>query len=93
MRKRVINEIHNQFKNDNVQLFPNPTTGKVEITGLSSIGQFTFSVISADGKVVQLGEEVSARLLEIDLSNQPNGLYMIELKGQDAVVRKRILKE
>jgi len=82
-----------EVKNDNVQLFPNPTTGKVEITGLSSIGQFTVSVISADGKVVQLGEEVSAKLLEIDLSNQPNGLYMIELKGQDAVVRKRILKE
>ena len=83
----------NQLQSELIQIFPNPTNGKVEINGLANFGAFTFSVISVEGKVVQLGAKESAKMLEIDLSNRSNGLYIIELKSQDAVVRKRILKE
>jgi hypothetical protein len=89
-----INEVSiKQIYGNEIQIFPNPTSGIIEFKGLSDIGEFTLSVYTADGKLVQKNESVTTNSLVLDISDLHSGLYLVELKSATTVIRKRILKE
>ena len=73
----------------NARLFPNPTSGKVNI---ECEGMTRISIYNTVGQMVY-DKEVDADKLSIDLSQQPVGSYLVKIiTGQGAVVKKLNLR-
>jgi hypothetical protein len=69
-----------------IRIYPNPTAGKVNISGSENMD---ISVYSTTGNLVYSLMKGPAR--EIDLSNLENGLYIIQLKIADNnIISKKI---
>ncbi len=80
-----------------VRLFPNPATDHINIQAeMAAAGKLHYRLLTADGKVVQEGEEMLAsgrQVFSLPCGKWERGLYMLELQT-DAwfVARKLILK-
>ncbi len=81
---------------NDVQLFPNPSKGKVTITtefnGL--VKQINLSITDMQGKEIFAEPiNVSGKSFEktIDLSNSPKGLYFIQLKANEVVLNRKLM--
>jgi uncharacterized repeat protein (TIGR03803 family) len=74
-----------------ILLFPNPNNGNFKISGM------TFQTKSI--KISNLWEEIIFQTIdfkeenEIDLSNQPGGIYILEIIGENTKVLKKIVKQ
>ncbi len=75
---------------DKIQIFPNPTTGIIQIYGISP-GDWELSVRTVQGKLV--GHELLNEEGQIDISKLSSGLYFLELKNQEQSAIKWIVKE
>ena len=80
---------------ENLNVFPNPTEGIVNISFLSEeLDNFEISVLDAFGKIV-LSEEkqdfIGEYTKKLDLSSYPKGIYIIHLRTQESFVSKRIV--
>ncbi len=76
--------------NSHCLAYPNPTSGKINISGLSSAKEFV-SVINTIGQVVSCDYSYkdSNHILELDMSNLPNGLYIVKTtQGNVQVIKK-----
>ena len=75
-----------------LKIFPNPTDGKftVDIPGTDTK---TVRVFSVDGRMVFEKNNVSAGLFQIDLSDKPDGLYLIQIKHGNFIKNEGIIKE
>ena len=81
--------INNQY--DTTQkVNPNPTTGKIYIN-LEDILELTWQLFNFEGKLLIESKEVNQK--EIDLTNYPNGVYLLHLQydGQEETIK--IVKE
>jgi hypothetical protein len=75
--------------NSDLQLFPNPGNGNLTIHGTSSLKGMKISVSDIKGKVLftnQVKEE--GRDLELDITDLPSGMYLIQLQSEDGAVRQ-----
>ena len=79
----IIND--NKINNEKITLYPNPTTGIVNIEGNNYIKVF---VINSNGNIV----EIINNKKRIDLSNQPNGLYILKIITNKEIVKKKVIK-
>jgi hypothetical protein len=68
-------------------IFPNPSTGIVNITGIPS--NTSVKVYNSNGCEVKCSLKDS----QIDLSTQPSGIYLMELSDGDRRVTKKIVLE
>ena len=71
---------------DNIVVFPNPTTGMLNIKTNLNI---THTLYDFTGKVIT--ENSSEDF--IDITNLPNGVYFLSIKYGEKVFNKRIVKE
>lgn len=79
----------------NIVMFPNPTSGLVNINTTASFQNMWLSVTDITGKTVYT-EKLSGNKEQIDLGNQANGLYFISVLDADKNVisrQKFILKK
>ena len=67
-----------------ISVFPNPANGKLLIEGIEPA---EVQVYNALGQLVK-----TTNGNEIDISNLPNGLYLLEIIGQKDVVTKQVIK-
>lgn len=74
---------------DALRIFPNPTTGPVIVTG--NAPERFGRVLDFAGQVV-LEKNLSESNL-LDLSNQPKGVYFIEIQTGNQKTTKRVVKE
>jgi hypothetical protein len=78
-----------------VKLFPNPSTGLVKLNiNTSERGQLLTTVLTNVGQQVYVSENnitSSTQIVDLDLSNLPNGLYYVELKLAEKVKMERIV--
>ncbi|MFC5271501.1 T9SS type A sorting domain-containing protein [Adhaeribacter terreus] len=79
-----------------VNVYPNPTTGKVNIAFTpEKAGKATLEIYNAVGARVWnttiSAAEVNGKRIDADLSNQPNGFYFLNLKYGDKVLTKKIV--
>ena len=76
----------NEFVFDNIVVYPNPTTGNLNIKTSLSI---TYSLYNSIGKelVKNSTEEM------IDITALPNGIYFLSIRYGDKTFNKRIVKE
>lgn len=73
-----------------MSIYPNPTTGIVYIN--SNI-PFAYSLTDMLGREVKNDSLGSNGLHEIDLTGEPNGVYMLTIKGQNVALTKRLVLE
>lgn len=76
---------------DFVNMYPNPTSGKVIFTN-SNHQNYTISVFNEIGQKVVNNVSLNPNMdqLELDLSQLPAGLYYVELNAGDAKITKKL---
>ncbi|NVO03869.1 MAG: aryl-sulfate sulfotransferase [Bacteroidetes bacterium] len=81
--------INEEINSANLVLYPNPTTGIINISDVNSVGDFELNVFNAYGKLV-LNLKNSKT---VDLSNFSNGIYYlsIQIENERAINKKIIL--
>lgn len=66
-----------------IQIVPNANSGKVKVVALDGKTQFDVMVYNVSGQNVLVLKNVKGQT-EVDLSNQPNGIYVLVLEiGQE----------
>ncbi|MBS1651263.1 MAG: T9SS type A sorting domain-containing protein [Bacteroidetes bacterium] len=81
----------------NISMMPNPTSGELKVNvNLNETQDLTISVTNAIGQVV-MNNNYSAVLSEsvnLNLSNQPNGIYFVTVSnGKDKMVQRIVLNK
>lgn len=77
-----------------VGIFPNPTTGEVNIrVELTDAHEFTVSVLNTLGQSVKEISQPASNGADVrlDLSGQPQGVYFVTVKSQAGSVTKRVI--
>jgi hypothetical protein len=77
-----------------ITISPNPTEGhlKVLITGKSDTDKCSLSVFSTSGQLVDTHPEIG-ECTEIDLSNHPNGYYILKININNETSSWKIIKK
>jgi hypothetical protein len=70
-----------------IELFPNPTSGKFTI---SDIETGTITIKNVAGQMVYSGELSNN---QVDISDQPDGMYFIEVRNGEEVYSGRVIKQ
>ncbi|MBI9069744.1 MAG: S8 family peptidase [Salinivirgaceae bacterium] len=73
-----------------VLLYPNPTDKFINIE-LTDDEIYSYSIIAINGTTVKKQENISGKT-SIDLSDQKNGIYYIEITKDDEIIREKIIK-
>ena len=76
----------NDLSNDNIELYPNPTNGKIYISA-ESVQEISITDIL--GKVYQVKSPVSNI---IDISQYESGIYLVKIKTERGYFVKKIIK-
>ena len=75
-----VNDLGNE---EGIQLFPNPSSGLVNIVFSKAMKHTTIDVMSLDGKKIYSSEHSGFSQLNLDLSFASTGLYIIEITSGD----------
>lgn len=76
-------------KND-INLYPNPTTGWVRISGLeNSLQKITIRTITGELLLTKTIE--GKNTLDLDLSSLPEAVYLVSIETLDQIINKRLL--
>jgi uncharacterized repeat protein (TIGR03803 family) len=86
----IVTETENVINSD-IQLFPNPTRGKVTIDLGKVYDEATVSVLNSSGMVIQEKKMKNARQEEIIL-NEP-GMYLVKIRTCDGETIHRVIKQ
>lgn len=71
-----------------IQIVPHAKSGKVKVSALDGKTQFDVMVYNVSGQNVLALKDVKGQT-EVDLSNQPNGIYVLVLEiGQEKTTWK-----
>jgi subtilisin family serine protease len=80
----------NEINNPNVQVFPNPTSGLVNI-GISSMSEFNYIILDVNGKIHSVGS-IKGTSNSIDLSNFASSIYFIKIFNNSYIKTFKIIK-
>lgn len=78
--------------NSKFKVFPNPTSGLLNIQGTNVNFTGTIMVTTADGKQVQFHEKQNLNNISISLKNEPNGIYFISIISQEGKAEFKVLR-
>ncbi len=82
--------MENEFSENSLNAFPNPSTHQVSITGYHGDDLYAFTLLNAQGnimlecEVVEMGEKIT-----IDLSELPGGIYIAIVNGKAIKIVKK----
>ncbi|HDZ85581.1 MAG TPA: T9SS type A sorting domain-containing protein [Candidatus Moranbacteria bacterium] len=72
-------------------IFPNPSTGKFEVSFAEGINYKKYEIISINGQVILSDKLNNKKKLSINLSDQPKGIYFLKLFDIDHVDVRKLL--
>ena len=76
-------------------MYPNPTRGLFNINFISDeVDNFEISIVDAFGKlIIQENKKdfIGEFTKQVDLSEYPRGIYMVQIKTENSFVSKRIV--
>lgn len=84
-----------EFLNNLIDIYPNPTTGVVNVQIKNSTSDFTYSVFNAIGQEVTKGN-ISTSNAVIDMQDLNDGLYFIKLaenNSQKHMIKKVVVRK
>ena len=80
---------------ENLNIYPNPTKGFFNISFISDeLDNFEISIVDVFGKLISNEDRqnfVGEYTKQVDLSDYPRGIYMVQIKTQNSFVTKRIV--
>ncbi|MBR1514090.1 MAG: T9SS type A sorting domain-containing protein [Bacteroidales bacterium] len=84
----------NSFDAMDIKLFPNPTYGQfsIELTGLLPEVPLKAVLITENGNIITV-KLVSSNRMEFDISNQADGVYLLQLFSKDEMRVWKIIKQ
>jgi hypothetical protein len=85
----------NTFNSQVIRIFPNPTNGIFEIEipdDTENPANILIYIVDINGKLIVNKPRQSARTI-LDISNQPGGIYFLNLKKGDVVSQWKIIKQ
>lgn len=81
--------------NASISVYPNPGTGKFKIqidNGQLSMDNYQLSIYNILGEKIYQSE-IQNQKSEIDISQQPNGIYIVRVNGSKQSLNQRIIKQ
>ncbi len=79
--------------NNNVKVFPNPTSGVINVELNSSVSDATVRWMDINGQVVSEDKMNGVRQRQYDLSNAAKGIYLLQIITADGVSMHRVVIE
>jgi hypothetical protein len=80
---------------DNLTIYPNPTRGVFTISFISEeIDNLEITIVDAFGKLISKEAKqafVGEYNKQLDFSNYPRGIYMVQIRTNDSFVSKRVV--
>lgn len=73
-----------------VSIYPNPSTGVVNIIMPTEVNNFNVSVYNVIGEQIS-NKNVKSNFDKVDLTNQPNGVYFVKVTSNGEVTTKKVL--
>ena len=84
------NKANTNFSNDVIQVYPNPTTGLVNLN-FKNISNLNFEIFSINGKLIK--NYTDYRHNQVDFNYLDNGVYFIRFYINNKVVVKKMIKK
>jgi len=80
---------------ENLNIYPNPTRGLFNISFIAEkVDNFEITIVDAFGKLVSQEDKqdfIGEYTKQVDLSDSPRGIYMLQIRTQNSFVSKRIV--
>ncbi|GAB5556838.1 MAG: hypothetical protein SchgKO_10510 [Schleiferiaceae bacterium] len=80
----------NEYTNENILIYPNPVTQSFKIEKPFALSLENVRVLDYSGKLIH---QFKSTEQSFDVSNLNPGLYIVEIKTDKGVLRKKMLKE
>ena len=82
------------FVSEEVKVYPNPTNGPLQLYISGMDNEVSLKVTSINGSLVysRTKQVPMNRVVEIDLSDLSNGLYIVSLQGSSVQVHQKVIK-
>ena len=87
----TLNGISTPVSSKNLVIFPNPSNGIVNIQNNGSAAMAKVNVMNSMGQVVLSKSYNSLMNEKLDLSNQPDGVYTIQVRTADGITTQNIV--
>lgn len=86
-------EINNMQKsNSEIIIYPNPTNGIVNILLNGPITNTSIKLYNIAGEKIKETIKSSEYIMELDLTEQPNGIYFLEINQNKIISRTKLIK-
>ena len=85
--------LNEDFLSNEISIYPNPTNGLVTVSYENFSGSFDFTVTTLDGKIVRSKTNSTDASVSVDLSQEPNGVYLIHIESGDIQRTLKLVKD
>jgi len=77
-----------------LQVAPNPSTGRYQVTFSEGFNPVQYDLMNTSGHVVKGGQVASAKMLLIDITAMPAGLYLLRMTDKNGnAITQKLVKE
>ncbi|MGE0561410.1 MAG: T9SS type A sorting domain-containing protein [Flavobacteriales bacterium] len=73
-------------------VYPNPFSGVINVESINSSEELDISIFNTLGKLIY-SQEHTEKITTIDMNNQPNGIYFIQINNSKQTITKKIIKQ
>lgn len=91
---KLINDIGiGELSSGSLHIYPNPTNGKCHIEFSGPATNAIVSIYSSTGKLLQQLSNVNGNGLDLDITDLPKGVYIIQMEEEGSVFHARLVLE
>ena len=84
----------NKEKEELIKVWPNPTSGVLSINTQDIKGQVKISIVNAVGEEIKKQhKELENNLYELDVSDLPEGIYLLRIETEKGIMTKKVVVE
>ncbi len=76
-----------------LSIFPNPSNGIFTIISADNIDSLQIKIYNYEGKIMGVFEDNFSQIIKLDLSNYPNGIYLIQFIIDEELFSRKIFIE
>jgi len=88
-----VSGINDLVSSNNMSISPNPTSTSTTITCSKPFTNATFKLFNVTGQTILEKQNLSGNHFNIDMSQQPPGIYFIEIQQTNDIWRSKIVKQ